>query len=174
MALSISKQQLLELLQKAYPIIPLKSSLQILSNFRITVSKGIITVTATDLDQSIRIVSEIKGDDTFDITINARKIFEIIKEFPEGTVSLSVEDKVLILESEKNFNCKIAGADATDFPNLPDISGGFEFKINITGAFIIMDNIHIEDNFRFFIEGIFISLTFLNSGRVIFFVALSS
>jgi len=29
---------------------------------------------------------------------------------------------------------------------------GFEFKINITGAFIIIDNIHIEDNFRFFIE----------------------
>ena len=29
---------------------------------------------------------------------------------------------------------------------------GFEFKINTTGAFIIIDNLHIEDNFRFFIE----------------------
>ena len=57
MSLSISKLVLLDLLQKAYPIIPLKSSLQILSNFRISFQKGRLEITATDLDQSIKIFS---------------------------------------------------------------------------------------------------------------------
>src|SRR5512138_3860102 len=103
MSLSIPKEQLFDVLQKTFPIIPLKSSLQILSNFRIIYDQSQLEIIATDLDQSIRAVLEAKGDNSFDITVNARKIFEIIRELPQGKVTISVEENVLILETEKDF-----------------------------------------------------------------------
>jgi DNA polymerase III subunit beta len=130
MSLKISKQVLFDLLQKAYPLIPFKSSLQILANFRIAYQKGRLEITATDLDQSIRIFTEAKGDGVFDITVNARKVFEIIREMSEGQVTVAVENNVLILETEKEFICKIAGADSHDFPGFPEISSNSKFEIN--------------------------------------------
>lgn len=130
MSLLISKQIFLDLLQKTFPIIPLKSTLQILSNFKISCNKGKLEITSTDLDQSMRICSEVKGDEVFDITVNARKIFEIIRELPEGEVKVTVNENILILETEKEFICKIAGADSRDFPGFPEISSGAKFEIN--------------------------------------------
>ena len=40
-----------------------------------------------------------------DITINARKIFEIIRKMSEGNVMVSVEDNVFIIETENAFKC---------------------------------------------------------------------
>ena len=54
MSITISKDVLFDVLQKAYPIIPLKSSLQILSNFRISFNGSMIEITTTDLDQSLK------------------------------------------------------------------------------------------------------------------------
>jgi DNA polymerase III subunit beta len=130
MSLSISKQVLFDLLQKAFPVIPLKSSLQILSNFKITFQNNHLEITATDLDQSIRVVTEVKGSGSFDITANARKIFEIIRELPDGIVQINVEENVLCFETEKEFNCKIAGADSHDFPGFPESTSGNKFQIS--------------------------------------------
>jgi DNA polymerase III subunit beta len=130
MSLSISKQTLFDLLQKAFPIIPIKSTLQILSNFRLSFNNGKLEITATDLDQSIKIISDVKGNEGFDITVNARKIFEIIKELPVGEVKVSVNDNILTLEAGKEFVCKIAGADSHDFPGFPEVSSGAKFDIN--------------------------------------------
>jgi DNA polymerase III subunit beta len=130
MSILISKEALVDIFQKAYPVIPLKSSLQILSNFRILKTDFHLEITATDLDQSIRIFIDVEGDDSFDITVNARKLFEIIRELPEGKVTISIDENILIIQSEKNFSCKIAGADPQDFPGFPEISSGSEFEIN--------------------------------------------
>jgi DNA polymerase-3 subunit beta len=130
MSLSISKNLLVDVLQKAYPVIPLKSSLQILSNFRLQYSNSILEISATDLDQSIKIFVSVEGDDPFDITVNGRKLFEIIRELPDGQVEIYIEDKILNIRSENKFECKIAGADSQDFPGLPDVSSGFEIDIN--------------------------------------------
>jgi DNA polymerase III subunit beta len=130
MSIRISKESLVDVLQKAYPVIPLKSSLQILSNFRIIYSNSQLEVIATDLDQSIRIFVAVEGEGSFDITVNARKLFEIIRELPEGKVSISIEENILEIKSEKNFSCKIAGADSHDFPGFPEVSSGNEFEIN--------------------------------------------
>jgi DNA polymerase III subunit beta len=132
MALTISKDSLFDVLQKAYPIIPLKSSLQILSNFRISFNGSMIEITTTDLDQSLKIFlhAEALDSKSFDITVNARKFFEIVRELPQGMVSFSVEDNVVLLQTEKNFSCKIAGADSNDFPGFPDVSNDHEIEIN--------------------------------------------
>jgi DNA polymerase-3 subunit beta len=132
MALTLSKESLFDVLQKAYPIIPLKSSLQILSNFKISFNGYLIEITTTDLDQSLKISIPAESQDSkaFDITVNARKFFEIVRELPQGMVSFSVEDNIVFLQTDKNFTCKIAGSDSNDFPGFPESLYDHEFEIN--------------------------------------------
>lgn len=130
MPISIQKKDLYDLLQKTFPIIPAKSSLQILTNFKLTFTGLNLEVTATDLDHSMRVVANATGSGPFDVTVNARKAFEIVRELPEGNVNLSLDENVLIIQSESGFSCKIAGSDSRDFPGFPEIDSTNEFQIS--------------------------------------------
>jgi DNA polymerase-3 subunit beta len=132
MSVSIQKKDLLDAMQKAFPVVPAKSSLMILSNFRISYADSILEVFATDADHSLRVTAGASGAGTLDITVNARKVFEIVRELPEGDVTLDVDGVVLLMESEKGFSCKIAGADPSDFPGVPEIEGGVDLGLSGT------------------------------------------
>lgn len=130
MSISIQKKDLFDLLQKAFPIIPAKSSLQILTNFKLTYTVFNLEVSATDLDHSMRVISSASGTGPFDVTVNGRKAFEIVRELPDGNVTLSLDENVLIIQSDSGFSCKIAGSDSRDFPGFPDILSDNEFEIS--------------------------------------------
>jgi DNA polymerase III subunit beta len=127
----ISKNKMYNLIQKTYPLIPLKTSLQILSNFKITFSKKNVCFTATDLDHSIIASAEAECDSDAEITVNARKLFEIVRELPEGDIHLSIDVNVLIIDNKKGFSCKIAGIGTEDFPAFPEIKEGIEFSVKV-------------------------------------------
>lgn len=129
MPLSTTKANLLDLVQKAHALAPTKSSLQILSNLKLTATPEQLEVTATDLDHSIRCTGPVSGSSTFDIAINARKIFDIVREIPDGDITIEEDENVLSIVSEKGFSCKVAGTDVADFPALPVIENTVEFDI---------------------------------------------
>lgn len=131
MLCTTTKKEILHTVQKAYPIVPAKSTLQILSNFKISSNGSELTITATDLDHSIVTKGELSGGETFEIAVNARKVFEIIRELPDGPLQVGVEDGLFVIMSEKGFSCKIAGSDSTDFPAFPEIASGVEFDIPV-------------------------------------------
>jgi DNA polymerase-3 subunit beta len=80
----------------------------------------------------MKISGEATGNGAFDVTVNARKAFDIIKELPDGNVTLDVDENVLLIKCDSGFSCKIAGADSRDFPGFPEISKGNEFTISIS------------------------------------------
>lgn len=125
----ISKVKFYELIQKTYPIIPVKTSLQILSNFKIDFFREYISITATDLDHSIIASSPASSDIEASINVNARKILEIVRELPEGDISLSIDENVLIIDNKKGFSCKIAGIGTEDFPAFPSIENGIPVSV---------------------------------------------
>jgi DNA polymerase III subunit beta len=129
MSFTIKKQEFFDLLQKVYPIAPAKSSLQILSNIKLACSKGKIEVVATDLDHSIKAVAEVSGEEEFSVAVNARRLFELVREMPEGEVYVEADGTVLVLQSQRGFSCKVAGADSKDFPEFPDVSDANEVKV---------------------------------------------
>jgi DNA polymerase-3 subunit beta len=131
MSFSISKKNFYDVLQKTFPFVPSKSSLQILSNFKISIGNGVLEVTATDLDHSIKVKTPVSGTDVYEIAVNARKLFEIVREIEDGEITLDVDEQVLILESGDSFSCRIAGTDVKDFPSFPDINEAKSFDIGI-------------------------------------------
>jgi len=130
MSISVQKKSLLEAMQKAYPIVPSKSSLMILCNFRISYADSVLEISATDVDHSLRVTVGASGDGAIDIAVNAKKIFDIVRELPEGSVTLDVDGMVLMMESESGFSCKISGADPSDFPGVPSMDGGIGFSLD--------------------------------------------
>jgi len=130
MSINVQKKDLLEAMQKAYPIVPSKSSLMILCNFRISYADSILEILATDVDHSLRVTVGASGDGEIDIAVNAKKIFDVVRELPEGLVTVDVDGMVLMIESEKGFSCKISGADPSDFPGVPSMEGGVGFSVD--------------------------------------------
>jgi DNA polymerase III subunit beta len=131
MECKILKSDLYELIQKAYPFIPVKSSLQILSNFKFSFNKEKIEIAATDLDHSIIVSSKLQSSSgEKEISVNAKKLFEIVRELPEGEVVLKDDENVLIIESKNGFSCKIAGTNTNDFPLFPEVEEKNRFEMN--------------------------------------------
>lgn len=127
----IKKNVFYDLLQKTYPIIPQKTSLQILSNFKLSFLKNKLIITATDLDHSIVASAEASSDVESEITVNARKLFEIVRELPEGVLNIGSDENVLTIDNNVGFSCKIAGVGTEDFPSFPKIEEGVDFTIKV-------------------------------------------
>jgi DNA polymerase-3 subunit beta len=131
MAIKVQKKDLLDAVQKAFPIVPSKSSLMILCNFRISYADSILGISATDIDHSLQVTVGASGDEEFDIAVNARKIFDVVKELPDGLVTMYVDDMVFHIEAKDgSYGCKISGANPVDFPGIPQMEGGVEFEMS--------------------------------------------
>ncbi len=119
MKFKIDKKDFLKVLQRIQGIVEKRNSMPILSNILIDVKKDRVFVTSTDLEIFIKDSSAAKVDKEGSITVNARKLYEIVKELPDETVDVSLgdADKVSVKGGRAKF--KIPGLDAKEFPTFP-------------------------------------------------------
>lgn len=132
MSFTIDKKNLFDIIQKAFPIVPSKSSLQILLNFNLSFRPDFLEITATDLDHSIKLTTPMTGEGEFDITVSAKKLTEIVRELHDGDLTLDIDQNVLIIQSGGSFSCKISGADSRDFPAFPEIDNFTQVEISVS------------------------------------------
>lgn len=130
MSFQIIQKDLLKAIQKAYPIVPSNSSLQILLNLKLSFRDNLLEIAATDLDHSIKVITNLSGEGEYDITVNSKKLFEIVKELHDDVLTLSIDENVLIIDSGSTFSCKISGADTRDYPQFPEIKDSISLSIN--------------------------------------------
>ncbi len=169
MPFTIHKKNLFEIIQKAYPIVPSKTSLQILLNFKLSFTPETLEITATDLDHSIKLKTPISGDGEFEITVNAKKIFEIVRELHDDELTIDIDENVLIIESGGSFSCKISGADTRDFPKYPEIDDFNQFDISsdVLKDLIIKSNFAVaKDDARACLCGVLFKVSKDTSGMI--------
>ncbi len=131
MAFTISRKSLFDIVQKAVHVVPSKTSIPMLLNFKLSFSGNVLGLTATDLDHYISLKTSAFGDEEFEVTVNAKKFADIIRELGDNDdVTIGVENNVLSLTTGASFSCRIAGADAADFPHLPQLDEGTNFSID--------------------------------------------
>jgi len=120
MDFNISKEKLVTGIQTVQNAVSQKSSLPILSNVLIEAEKGIVKMTATDLDIGISFSTEATIETEGAITVPARKFFDIVKALPDGSpisVSMKKSNYVTIKSAKAQF--RIIGLPKEEFPNLP-------------------------------------------------------
>ena len=105
MKFSLPKEAFLEELQLLQGIVEKRNTMPILANILMNVSASDIELTGTDLEVGLRTHLEAAIDKAGAITVNGKKIFEIVKSLPEGqTVQVErVDDNIEIKAGDSEF-----------------------------------------------------------------------
>ncbi|SEG18445.1 DNA polymerase III, beta subunit [Bryocella elongata] len=128
--ISVSRAELLRELTAAQSVVERKTTIPILSNFLFEANGETLTITATDLDQSLRTSCPAKVKKAGACTIPARKLYDYIKLLPEGEISIKLMDNHWVQIRAGRSNTKMVGMARANFPQVPEIPGGGLFKIS--------------------------------------------
>lgn len=122
MKFTIEKDIFLKSLSKLQGIVEKRSTMPILSNSLLKVSKNELEISATNLEVTMVDRCEISSGESGSITLSAKKLYEIVRELPEGQIELKTKkDQMVELKSGKNL-FELASLSHEEFPKVPDIS----------------------------------------------------
>jgi DNA polymerase-3 subunit beta len=125
MQASIPRAELVRGLGRIQSIVEKRNSMPILANALLTASKGgKLEIAATDLDIGIRGIHAAEVVKPGALTVNARKLFEIIRELPEETIQLTSNANSYLELKCARSRFALAGTAAEEFPNLPTLAPG--------------------------------------------------
>src|SRR3954463_8751995 len=120
MEISVSRQDLLRELTATQSVVERKTTIPILSNFLIEADDDRLTITATDLDQSIKTSCSAKVKKPGSCTIPARKLYDYIKLLPDGDISIKLQDNHWVQIRSGRSNTKMVGMARANFPQVPE------------------------------------------------------
>jgi DNA polymerase-3 subunit beta len=119
MEIKAKRGDLLATLYWTQSIVERRNTMPILANVLFESQKGEIHITATDLEVGVR--GEVEGEVVKEgtITVNAKKLYEIIREVANDQVQIKrLENDWVEIRSGKSV-FKIVGMDAREFPQFP-------------------------------------------------------
>jgi DNA polymerase-3 subunit beta len=107
------------------PIVP------ILENFLFEIHERHLTVTASDLQTSITTELVVEAQGSASIAIPARILLETLRNLPEQPVTFSINEGTYSVEiSSDNGRYRLAGENATDFPQLNLVQKGVSINMD--------------------------------------------
>ncbi len=120
MHLKISRTQLFHQIQRCQNIVEKRNTNPILANIHFATFDQNLKLTATDLQSTFSSTQEAEIIQPGSFTVEAKKIFEIVKELnPETLVELHVENNFLEILSD-GVKFKLATKPADEFPSEPE------------------------------------------------------
>ena len=129
MKVVISRADLLKGISTVQSAVAAKNTMPILANILLEAREKKLEFVATDLDMGIRCSVPAEVVEKGSITINAKKISDIVRELPDASVDLEIDDshKMILVCQKSNF--KIHGLPKDDFPILPEVKKDKVFKV---------------------------------------------
>ena len=138
MKLIVDRNALWQGIDTVLDAVPSKPALPVLANILLEADGKTLSIAATDLDLSIRTQVPAAVEKKGRITVPARTLAEITREWPEAELSIEVQDDRLKLSgrlgdadsSEGAYS--LAGMEAEEFPSMPTALDGI--SLNLGGA----------------------------------------
>lgn len=121
MKFSVSSSDLLKHLQIANGAISSNPVLPILEDFLFTIENKKLTISATDLETSIRTTIEVNADKDGQVAIPARILLDTLKELPQQPITFTVNEENFAIEITSHYGkYRLAGEDGGDYPNIAE------------------------------------------------------
>jgi DNA polymerase-3 subunit beta len=162
MKLRIARDELLTGLQRVQGVVEKRNTMPILSNILLEAKSDGVDIIATDLELGMRGFYKATVKEPGTITLSARKLYEILKELPDGEVELTVgANNWATLQSGKS-QFKIVGLPSTEYPALPAIEREGLTPLSGTGlANLIRKTLFAvgDNDARYILNGLLITLT---------------
>ncbi len=162
MKLRIARDELLTGLQRVQGVVEKRNTMPILSNILLEAKSDGVDIIATDLELGMRGLYKATVKEPGTITLSARKLYEILKELPDGEIDLTVgaNNWATIQSGKSQF--KIVGLPSTEYPALPAIEREGLTPLSGTGlANLIRKTLFAvgDNDARYILNGLLITLT---------------
>jgi DNA polymerase III subunit beta len=162
----VSSSHLLGHLQLVSKVVGAKNALPILDNLLLKIVGNSLHVTASDLESTLSSTLEldtVEGEGT--IAIDAKKILEILREFPEQPLNFNIDTESLRVDiNSETGKYSLVGSNAEDFPQIPVIKSDSVNRIELPPDLLysgISSAIFAtgDDELRPVMNGIYVQLT---------------
>ncbi len=119
MEIIVSKAELLRELQATQGVVERKTTIPILSNYLFEAAGDKLSLTATDLDLSLRTSCDVKVKKEGSCTIPARKLYDYVKLLPDAEITIKMLENHWVSIRCGRSNTKMVGMARSNFPTLP-------------------------------------------------------
>jgi DNA polymerase-3 subunit beta len=147
MEITISKFELLRELTATQGVVERKTTIPILSNYLFEASADKLSLTATDLDLSLRTSCNAKVKKEGSCTIPARKLYDYVKLLPDADITIKLLENHWVSIRCGRSNTKMVGMARANFPSLPAFptAGVVKIPAQVLRAMIAMTNFAISN-----------------------------
>lgn len=119
MEITVSKPELLRELTATQGVVERKTTIPILSNYLFEAGGDKLSLTATDLDLSLRTSCTVKVKKEGSCTIPARKLHDYVKLLPDADITIKLLENHWVSIRCGRSNTKMVGMARSNFPSLP-------------------------------------------------------
>jgi DNA polymerase III subunit beta len=131
MKLTCTKDELAEKLQVAGRGVSTRTTVQILAGILLRASDGRLSLSATDMEISLRVSLEAQVEDEGAIVVPGRLLVDIVRLLPAGEVTISHRaDEGVIELTCASASYRLNTYAAEDFPRLPEIEDESAFTVD--------------------------------------------
>lgn len=117
-----SSSTLLKHLQSISGVLSTSNTLPILDNFLFEINENQLTVSASDLETTMRTTLEVEAKEAGKIAIPAKILIDVLKNLPDQPCNFSIDKTNFGVEiAYDNGKSKMAGYNGDDFPRTPAI-----------------------------------------------------
>jgi DNA polymerase-3 subunit beta len=128
MKLQVTQENLAKALGHVSRVANSRGTLPILSNVLLKTVDNRLSISATNLDIAITNYIGSKVSKEGAITVPARLMQDFVSSLPAGVIDLSLQDNKLHISTDK-YQSVINGVSAEDFPVMPAITDGTQWKV---------------------------------------------
>jgi len=130
MKFAVSREVLLKPLQHVAGVVERKQTMPVLANVLAVLDNSVLSITGTDMEvelvAKIPVAQEVGGE----ITIPAKKLFEITKSIPESSeIKFALDDQKIVIRAGRS-RFSLATLPANDFPNLDEDIEAKRFQVS--------------------------------------------
>ena len=160
MNFTIKRNDILNTLAKVQGLAGRKTNLVITTNILIEATGSNIIIRATDLETGYEgtFPAEVEAEGT--IAINARKLFEIVRDFPSEEININEIENHWIEIGQQNVEYHLVGLNYEDFPKIPRFDTVDFITIDSTALAAMIDKtvyiVGASDDKRAHIIGIYL------------------
>ena len=158
----VSSSYLLKKLQIIGGVINSNNTMSILENFLVELSENKLTVSASDLETTIKGVIEVESTDTASIVVPYKILIDTLKTFTEQALTFIINDNNTIDIVSNNGKYTLAYLDSQEFPTVVEIKNanrvtlmGDILATAIQSTFFATGN----DDLRPIMNGVFFNFT---------------
>jgi DNA polymerase-3 subunit beta len=119
MKFTVNKSEILQVLSKVQGLAGRKTNLAITTNVLIRASNAGIVIRATDLETGFEGLFPADVEREGSVAIHARKLFEIVRDFPSDEIHINEIENHWIEIGNRNVEYHLVGMNPDDFPELP-------------------------------------------------------